>query len=78
MLPCPAVLKNYQPVTAERLKKTRRQQLADDPPHLRRLGLQLHCRKINTGNVGKLKPVWVFSTGEARVTRVSLRSSTTA
>src|SRR6266853_1460533 len=64
--PMPAVLKNYQPVTAERLLKP------ED-------GNWLMVRRtydgwgyspldrITPANVGKLRPVWVFSTGEARV-----------
>src|SRR3954465_4744259 len=64
--PMPAVLANYQPVTAERLKSP------ED-------GNWLMIRRTYDGwgysppaqtppaNVAKLKPVWVFSTGEARV-----------
>jgi alcohol dehydrogenase (cytochrome c) len=64
--PMPAVLKNYQPVTAERLLKP-----ADgDWLMVRRTydgwGYS-PLDKITPANVGRLKPVWVFSTGEVRV-----------
>ena len=64
-IPMPAVLKNYQPVTAERLKHP------ED-------GNWLMLRRtydgwgysplsqITSANVQKLRPVWVFSTAEAR------------
>jgi alcohol dehydrogenase (cytochrome c) len=64
--PMPAVLRNYQPVTAERLKNP------ED-------GNWLMIRRtydgwgysplteITPANVARLKPVWVFSTGEVRV-----------
>src|SRR6202022_2090555 len=64
--PVPAVLRNYQPVTAERLKNP------ED-------GNWLMIRRtydgwgyspldqITPANVGRLRPVWVFSTGEVRV-----------
>ncbi|MBZ5578624.1 MAG: PQQ-dependent dehydrogenase, methanol/ethanol family [Acidobacteriia bacterium] len=64
--PMPAVLQNYQPVTAERLKNP------DD-------GSWLMIRRTYDGwgysplaqitpdNVGKLRPVWSFATGEPRV-----------
>ncbi len=64
--PLPAVLQNYQPVTDERLKNP------ED-------GNWLMIRRTYNGwgyspldqitpeNVAKLRPVWVFSTGEARV-----------
>jgi alcohol dehydrogenase (cytochrome c) len=63
--PLPAVLRNYQPVTAERLKHP------ED-------GNWLMIRrtydgwgyspldKITPANVARLRPVWVFSTGETR------------
>src|SRR6202007_2824451 len=62
----PPVLKNYLPVTAERLKKPEE-------------GNWLMIRRtydgwgyspldqITPANVARLRPVWVFSTGEARV-----------
>src|ERR1700681_2552196 len=64
--PVPAVLRNYQPVTAERL---------ENPED----GNWLMIRRtydgwgyspldqITPANVARLKPVWVFSTAEARV-----------
>ena len=64
--PVPAVLANYRPVTAERLKNP------ED-------GNWLMVRRtydgwgyspleqITPANVARLKPAWVFSTGEARV-----------
>ena len=64
--PMPAVLQNYQPVTAERLKNP-------EP------GNWLMIRRtydgwghspldqITTQNVSKLRPVWSFATGEPRV-----------
>ena len=64
--PMPAALQNYQPVTAERLKNP-------EP------GNWLMIRRtydgwgyspldqINTQNVSRLRPVWSFATGEARV-----------
>src|SRR5580765_4326363 len=63
--PMPAVLQNYQPVTAERLKKP------ED-------GNWLMIRRtydgwgyspldqITPSNVARLRPVWVFATSEAR------------
>ena len=64
--PIPDILKNYQPVTAERLK---------NPEDANWLMLRRTydgwgyspLEQITPANVGKLKPVWVFSTGEARV-----------
>jgi len=62
----PAVLKNYQPVTAERLKNPE----AGNWLMIRRTydgqGFS-PLSQINTNNVSKLRPVWVFATGEARV-----------
>ena len=64
--PMPAVLRNYQPVTADRLKNP------ED-------GNWLSIRRtydgwgyspldqITTANVKGLKPVWIFSTGEPKV-----------
>src|ERR1700723_1445170 len=64
--PLPAALRNYQPVTAERLK------VPED-------GNWLSIRRtydgwgyspldqITPANVKQLKPVWVFSTGETKV-----------
>src|SRR5579864_8038689 len=64
--PLPAVLQNYQSVTADRLK-------TPEPSNwlmIRRTydGQAFSpLNQINTGNVSKLRPVWVFATGEARV-----------
>jgi alcohol dehydrogenase (cytochrome c) len=64
--PLPAVLKNYASVTAERLKNPE----AGNWLMIRRTydgqGFS-PLSQINTGNVSKLRPVWVFATGEARV-----------
>ncbi len=64
--PLPAVLQNYQSVTAERLKNPE----AGNWLMIRRTydgqGFS-PLNQINTGNVSKLRPVWVFATGEARV-----------
>jgi alcohol dehydrogenase (cytochrome c) len=64
--PVPAVLTNYQPVTADRLKNPD----ARDWLMIRRTydgwGYS-PLDQITPANVGRLKPVWVFSTAEARV-----------
>jgi len=64
--PMPAVLQNYQPVTDERLKNPG----ANDWLMLRRTydgwGYS-PLEQITTENVARLKPVWSFATGEARV-----------
>src|ERR1700728_957656 len=64
--PMPAVLQNYQPVTAERLK---------NPEDSNWLSIRRTydgwgyspLDKISTANVKRLKPVWIFSTGEPKV-----------
>ena len=65
--PIAAVLRSYQPVTAERLKNPERRQLADDSPHLRRLGLQSadadHARQRQAAAAG----LGILPTGEAKV-----------
>ena len=64
--PLPAVLQNYKPVTAERLKNP------EDAnwPMIRRTyngwGYS-PLSEISPANVGKLKLVWAFSTGEVKV-----------
>src|SRR5262245_53072235 len=64
--PMPAVLKDYKPVTAERLRKP------DDQDWLmiRRTydgwGYS-PLTDITAANVHRLRPAWVFSTGEPRV-----------
>jgi alcohol dehydrogenase (cytochrome c) len=64
--PTPAILQNYQPVTAERLKNP-------EPGNwlmIRRTydgWAHSPLDQITTGNVSRLRPVWGFSTGESRV-----------
>lgn len=64
--PMPAVLQNYQPVTAERLKNPE----AGNWLMIRRTydgqGYS-PLDQINRGNVSKLRPVWGYPTGENRV-----------
>jgi alcohol dehydrogenase (cytochrome c) len=64
--PMPAVLRAYQPVTAERLKKPE----DDNWLMIRRTydgwGFS-PLKAITPDNVRRLRPVWVFSTGEAKV-----------
>ena len=64
--PLPAVLQNYQPVTAERLTKPE----DGNWPMIRRTydgwGYS-PLAQITPANAGKLKLVWGFSTGETRV-----------
>src|SRR5690348_10854930 len=62
----PAVLANYQPVTAERLK---------NPEDANWLSIRRTydgwgyspLTQITPANVKNLKPVWVFSTGQTKV-----------
>src|SRR5579863_3488351 len=64
--PMPAVLKNYQPVTAERLKNPE----AGNWLSIRRtydVWGYSPLDQISTSNDKNLKPKWVFSTGEAKV-----------
>lgn len=64
--PLPAVLRNYQPVTAERLK---------NPEPTNWLSIRRTydgwgyspLDQITPANVSKLRPVWVFATGEPKV-----------
>jgi alcohol dehydrogenase (cytochrome c) len=60
--PTPAILQNYKPVTADRLKKPE----DSDWLMVRRTydgwGYS-PLEQINPGNAGRLQPVWVFSTG---------------
>src|SRR5262249_16774102 len=64
--PVPQVLQNYQPVTAERLKNP-------EPGNWLMIRRTYDgwgyspLNQITTQNVSRLKPVWSFSTGEARV-----------
>ena len=61
-LPMPEILKQYQPITADRLKAPP----DGDWPMVRRTydgwGFS-PLAQINPGNVRRLQPVWVFSTG---------------
>ena len=64
--PLPAVLRNYKPVTAERLKNP------EDANWLmirRTYDGQGYSplSQITPANAARLKPVWIFSTGETRV-----------
>ena len=64
--PTPAILRNYQLVTAERLKNPE----ANNWLMIRRTydgwGYS-PLAQITATNVTRLRPVWVFSTGETRV-----------
>jgi alcohol dehydrogenase (cytochrome c) len=64
--PMPGVLKNYKPVTAERLRNPE----DDNWLMIRRTydgwGFS-PLADITPANVQRLKPAWIFSTGEARV-----------
>src|SRR5579863_8150111 len=64
--PMPAVLQNYRAVTAERLKNPE----SDNWLMIRRTydgwGYS-PLDQITSANVQKLRPVWVFSTGETKV-----------
>jgi alcohol dehydrogenase (cytochrome c) len=64
--PMPAVLRNYQPVTAERLKSPEDSNWLMIRRTYDGWGYS-PLTQITPGNVNKLKPVWVFATGEARV-----------
>jgi alcohol dehydrogenase (cytochrome c) len=64
--PLPPVLRNYQPVTAERLAKPEDNNWLMIRRTYDGWGYS-PLEQITPANVAKLKPVWVFSTGEARV-----------
>jgi alcohol dehydrogenase (cytochrome c) len=64
--PMPAVLRNYQPVTAERLKNPEAGNWLSIRGTYNGWGYS-PLDQITPANVARLKPVWVFSTGEARV-----------
>ncbi|HXP84485.1 MAG TPA: PQQ-dependent dehydrogenase, methanol/ethanol family [Bryobacteraceae bacterium] len=64
--PMPAVLRNYQPVTAERLKTPEDSNWLMIRRTYDGWGYS-PLTQITPSNVSKLKPVWVFATGEARV-----------
>src|SRR5947207_10422859 len=64
--PLPAILQNYQPVTAERLKNP-------EPGNWLMIRRTYDgwgyspLNQITTQNVQRLRPVWSFATGETRV-----------
>jgi alcohol dehydrogenase (cytochrome c) len=64
--PVPLVLRNYQPVTAERLAKPEDNNWLMIRRTYDGWGYS-PLEQITPANVAKLKPVWVFSTGEGRV-----------
>jgi alcohol dehydrogenase (cytochrome c) len=64
--PLPQVLRNYQPVTAERLAKPEDSNWLMIRRTYDGWGYS-PLEQVTPATVAKLKPVWVFSTGEARV-----------
>jgi alcohol dehydrogenase (cytochrome c) len=64
--PMPAVLQNYQPVTAERLLHPENNNWLTIRRTYDGWGYS-PLEEITPANVGRLRPVWVFSTGEPRV-----------
>jgi alcohol dehydrogenase (cytochrome c) len=64
--PVPAVLQHYQPVTADRLRHPEDQNWLMIRRTYDGWGYS-PLDQITPANVARLKPVWVFSTGEARV-----------
>jgi alcohol dehydrogenase (cytochrome c) len=64
--PTPAVLQNYQPVTAERLLHPENNNWLTIRRTYDGWGYS-PLEEITPANVGRLRPVWVFSTGEPRV-----------
>ena len=64
--PLPPVLQSYQPVTAERLMKPEDGNWLMIRRTYNGWGYS-PLTEITAANVARLKPVWVFSTGEARV-----------
>ncbi len=64
--PMPAVLQNYQPVTAERLLHPEDSNWLMIRRTYDGWGYS-PLDQIKPGNVAKLRPVWVFSTGEPKV-----------
>ena len=68
-LPMPEILKQYQPISAERSEESARRRLADDPPHVRRLGIQPAQPDRYRTTSARLQPAWVFSTGVDQRTR---------
>src|SRR4029453_2893769 len=64
--PMPAVLRSYQPVTADRLKNPEDSNWLMVRRTYDGWGYS-SLDQITPANVNRLRPVWVFSTGEARV-----------
>lgn len=64
--PLPAVLRNYQPVTAERLKNPEPSNWLSIRRTYDGWGYS-PLDQITASNVKNLRPVWVFSTGEPKV-----------
>jgi alcohol dehydrogenase (cytochrome c) len=64
--PIPAVLRGYQPVTADRLKNPEDSNWLMVRRTYDGWGYS-PLDQITPANVNRLRPVWVFSTGEARV-----------
>jgi alcohol dehydrogenase (cytochrome c) len=64
--PMPAVLRSYQPVTADRLKNPEDSNWLMVRRTFDGWGYS-PLDQITPANVSRLRPVWVFSTGEARV-----------
>jgi len=63
--PMPAVLRHYQPVTAERLRNPEDGNWLMNRRTYDGWGYSpLH--QINTGNVARLRPLWVFSSGDVK------------
>ena len=65
-MPMPAVLRNYQPVTAERLKNPEDGNWLMIRRTYNGWGYS-PLQEITPDNVKRLRPVWGFSTGETRV-----------
>jgi alcohol dehydrogenase (cytochrome c) len=64
--PMPAVLRDYGPVTAERLKNPEDENWLMIRRTYDGWGFS-PLTQITPGNVARLRPAWVFSTAEARV-----------
>jgi alcohol dehydrogenase (cytochrome c) len=62
----PAVLRDYRPVTAERLKNPEEENWLMIRRTYDGWGFS-PLMQITPGNVARLRPAWVFSTAEARV-----------
>ena len=64
--PLPAVLRNYQPVTVDRLKNPEDGNWLMIRRTYNGWGYS-PLAQITPANAARLKPVWIFSTGETRV-----------